>query len=103
MRYVIGGTAAQSVVSLKQWIEAIICGMSTNNPIVTGPDGREPGLYHHILLGDFQQITSLLSQATRQWSSDCVANNCTCGHVFFVTGSRQGMLTMSYQVIGPFV
>ena len=52
--------------------------MSTNNPIMTGPVGtREPGLFHHLLIGDFQQITGLISQATRQWTSHCVANNVT--------------------------
>ena len=100
MFYVIGGTAAQSAANFEQWLENIMCGMST---IVIGPNGKEPRLYHHVLLGDFQQITGPLSQATRQWSSDCIANNCTCGCLFYVTGSWQGMLSISYQVMGPFI
>ena len=104
MYYVTGGTAAQSAANLKQWFETIVCSMSTNNPIVTGPVGtREPGLFHHLLIGDFQQITGLISQATRQWTSDGVANNCTCGRLYYVAGNRQGMLTMTYQILGPFV
>ena len=101
--YVTGINAAQSKINFQQWLDNTISAMSSNNPFVTDANGaREPGLYHQLLGHEFDQITSLLSLATARWGNDCAANNCTCGHLYYVRKGGHGNLTITCQVWGPF-
>jgi len=103
MLYVTGINAAQSKINFLQWLDNIISAMSSNNPfVVNGNGAREPGLYHHLLGHEFDQITSLLSQATAQWGGDCAAHSYTCGSLYYVRNGGRGNITITCQVWGPF-
>jgi len=102
--HVTGLNPAQSRINFQNWLDNIIAAMSSKNPLVLGPNNtREPGLYHHLLGHEFDQITSLLTQATLQWGNDCQINNFTCGHLYYIRPGGPGSLTVTCQVWGPFL
>jgi len=101
--HVTGLNPAQSRINFQNWLDGTITAMSSRNTLVIGVNNtREPGLYHQLLGHEFDQITSLLSQATVQWGNDCRINNFTCGRLYYIRKGGHGSLTITCQVWGPF-
>ena len=98
-----GATPAVSKQNFLQWLDSTIQGLTKHNTLVYAGGQREWGFYHHMILGEFLDITSILGLAFQQWGNDCTANGLSCGRVYFVGGSGIGKLTFAYQPgWGPF-
>jgi len=98
-----GATAALSGIAFQGWFNNIITMMTSTNPVVcTRGNVQEPRLYHHILGNEFDQITSLMIEATCLWGHECESNNYTCGKLYYIRNRGQGGVTITNQVWGPF-
>ena len=62
-----GTTAALSGIVFQRWFDIITMMTSTNLVVCTRGNVQEPQLYHHILGDEFDQITSLMLEATCLW------------------------------------
>ena len=99
-----GVNAAQSLQNLRNWLDAVITGMTACNPLVYDGNGnREWGMYHHILPDEFVNITSVLSTGLSSWGLDCKSAGLSCGKVYYLTGNGRGKITLGHNHLGPFI
>ena len=97
-------TAAQSKINLQQWLDNVIIRLTSQDTLVyTSTGSRQWGLYHRILLNDFSNVTSVLSNALQAWGSDCRNNGWSCGMLFYITVAGTGSMMIAHQVWGPFI
>ena len=98
-----GVTPAASKIYLMTWLNPTIQSLTKYNVLVHAAGQRQWRFYHHMTLGEFLEITSVLSSALMQWENDCVAHGYSCGRLYYVGGSVCGSTQMSYQAgRGPF-
>ena len=99
-----GGTQAQSKSNLQQWLDNVIMMITTTNTLVYTSNGvRQWGLYHRMLLNDYNNVASVLSTALQTWGSDCRNNGLSCGTLYCITGAGTGNMTIAQHVWGPFI
>ena len=99
-----GATPAASLNNFSEWLDAVIQGMTKHNTLVFRGPTRQIGFYHKIMMNEFLEITSVLSQAFRQWGRGCVAAGHSCGACYYVGGAGVGSSVMSFQAEwGPFL
>ena len=99
-----GATPAASKMNFMRWPDAVIQGLTKHNTFVTYGGVRQYGFFHQILMSEFVNITSVLSQAFAVCGRDCAANGHSCGVCYYVVGSGDGSTVFSYQAQwGPFL
>ena len=104
LRVLPGTTPAASKTNFLRWLDNVIQAETKHNALVYRGSVREDGFYHQIMFDEFLIITSVLSQAFRQWGRDCAANGISCGTCYYVGGTGKGKTMFSYQAEwGPFL
>ena len=98
-----GATPAASKLNFMQWLDSVIQGLTKRNTLVTYGGIRQYVFFHQLLLSEFMNITSVLSQAVGTWGRDCAANGFSWGVCFYVGGrNRQHNVHLS-SGWGPFL
>ena len=90
--HLIGANAAQSVLNLQGWLDAIANRVTRGgDPLVKDSRGtREPSLFHRMKCGEhFKFLTCLTHSAVNQ---DCVAAGISAGKLYSLEPSSRGSL-----------
>ena len=78
------GRRQRPKANFMNWLDSVIQGLTKHNCLVHYGSIRQPGFYQNILMSEFLEITSVLSQAFAQWGRDCAANGFSCGVCYYV-------------------
>ena len=74
-------------MNLMTWLDATIQSLTKHNVLVHAAGQRQWGFYHHMTLGEFLEIMSVLSSAFMQWGNDAAAHGYSCGSK--ISGERR--------------
>ena len=69
-----GVTPAASKINFMRWLDVVVQGLTKHNTLVTYGGVRQYGFFHQILMNEFVNISSVLSQAFAVWGQDCAVN-----------------------------
>lgn len=84
------------------WVNQIVKRCNKNIKLAEDHDGEvQEGKYEQMTCSDLQKITSMFGQLSA-WREACIANRCTAGKFFTVTGNESKM-TITRQRLGPFL
>ena len=98
----LGTTEEETRENFVTWMNKIIKRSSQAVKIAEDDDGElQEGCYEQMTCSDLQRIMSIFEKLSA-WREECIANGCTAGKFFTVTGNESKM-TIIRQRLGPFL